>query len=89
MFLNIALDLNRSQPPLLVHVSLFTMPCSIIECSYFNKMLSNYVQATNDTGILVRALPLAEVGHPVSVVTSLRILTRSWVYIERVILVDY
>ena len=51
-------DLNRSQPPLFVHVCA-SLPLNNSELTSL-QMLSDYVQASNDTSILARALPLAE-----------------------------
>ena len=53
--------LNRSQPPLFVQVCPILHPAPFSTADPAHQMLARYVEATNETTILERALPLAEV----------------------------
>ena len=53
--------LNRSQPPLFVQVRNSTRVSLPNSAHPAHQMLARYVEATNETTILERALPLAEV----------------------------
>lgn len=52
-------DLDRSQPPLFIHVRTHTS-CMRLYLT-FSQMLYDYVMTTNDTAILQDGIPIAEV----------------------------